>query len=27
MILPTECNVWINFRLMVGFVSMMKLVG
>jgi len=27
MILPTECNVWINLRLMVGFVSMMKLIG
>ena len=27
MMLPTECNVWINFRLMVRFVSMMKLIG
>jgi hypothetical protein len=27
MIVPTECNVWINLRLMVGFVSMMELIG
>jgi hypothetical protein len=27
MMLPTECNVWINFRLMVRLVSMMKLIG
>jgi hypothetical protein len=27
MILPTECNVWINLRLMVCFVSMVKLIG
>jgi hypothetical protein len=27
MILPTKCNVWINLRLMVRFVSMMELIG
>jgi len=27
MMLPTECNVWINLRSMVRFVSMMKLIG
>jgi len=27
MILPTECNVWINLRSMVRLVSMMKLIG
>ena len=27
MIVPTERNVWINLRLMVCFVSMMKLIG
>ena len=27
MILPTECNVWINLRSMVRLVSMVKLIG
>lgn len=27
MIVPTECNVWINLRSMVRLVSMMKLIG
>jgi hypothetical protein len=27
MMLPTECNVWINLRLMVHFASMIKLIG